>query len=369
MEELYTAFTLSLIGLQRFVIHTNDYANTTEVFSRLILRESCNFGDEDIVEINLQEHASNDELLLQMMSADSQGVYTFKKVIIWRNLENLAVNSQQRRILTLLNEIDQYDTVQSRIDQTISSVIKIGSYSIIKPSTFIIIPIIAVTEERAKFHQNIKGKFWFSQFYYFESLKVSENDQIVLKCPSDEYSNYIAQIRQNTLPKIHVSPEMQRFIYSLIVFTRCHRLCSLAPIQTRLPTRTIDSITLLTKCLVAFNYHDSQTKLYATPEFGKIAYKKIAYWLVDWEHNKLFARDDDSRESTPSFDQEEDNEHEEEYRQRYEISMLTGDWYGSEWKYAKNLINDYHSRQDFSSSVGFTNQIVEDVLKSVKAPL
>lgn len=373
MEELYTAVTITLIGQQRFVIHTNDYANTKDVFHRLILIEACNFSDDEIVVIDLLEYNTKDDLLKKMIYEEYPGHFSFKSIIIWRNLENLSINDEQKRVLSLINEIDQYDTVQSRIDQSKSSTINIGEYSISKPAIFTIIPIVEVAHDRAKFHRNIKDKFWFSQFYYFESLKVSENNNFNTKCPNDKFIDYIADIRQNTLPKIYISPDMQRYIYSLIVFTRCHRLCSLAPMETRLPTRTIDSITLLAKCLVSFNFHEKKVRLFVTPEYGKIAYKKVANWMVDWEQNKLFKREADSRQSTPSFDQEEEDDDDDylelEYRKRYEISLLTGDWYGCEWNYAKDYINSCHSREDYSSSVGFTNRIVEDVLQSVMPPL
>lgn len=162
------------------------------------------------------------------------------------------------------------------------------------------------------------------------------------------------QRARDTIPKIYLSPEIQGYIYSLVVHCRVHRLCSLAPLQTRLLTRAVASINLLAAAMVAWKETDPE-RWFVTTEHCKVAFRKVAYWLVDWEQLEMY--------TDPQTDLEK------EYRKRMDFSILTGDWVGSELAYIDAYLKTYKGKRDVSSLVGFTNRLVDDALRAVQPPM
>lgn len=338
MEHVQSALAISLIAERNFVVQTNRYQLFVDAFSQIL---RLHFGFHDIVEIDLKQAYDSgncEEIVDAMVNEDGK----LHRVVIWKNLELLDTKNLRCKnaLVKILSELEQYDTLASRHNK--ADRFPFGKYSVTKPDLFVVIPVIQIGTRLPKIHQHLKERFWFSQ-----SCFMSEKPhQRLLLLSGDE----ILQARL-LLPSVYAKPTIQEYILSLLVFTRSHRLCSLAPLTTRPTSRTLDSIMELSKALVVWkNRHKTQT-LFVTPEYCKVAYRKIGYWLVDWETNQLF------------------NGKEDEYRKQMEISMLTGDWYGSEWKCVEDYLEKHTSAEDKSLSTGFTNRVVEEVLGSVMPPI
>ncbi|CUM54052.1 unnamed protein product [Debaryomyces tyrocola] len=351
MNSVYSALSLALIGEKRFVLTTNDYENTVFLFQTL-LQESCQFNSEDICEVDVKHELDNnsvDLLIRQMIYWDeNMSGYAFKNVVIWRNMEKLSHEQQKVGLFPLLNQIDEYDTTVARTNP--QSRVQVGSFVIRKPSMFIIVPLIESEHAHPPVYQYVKEKFWFGQNFHYRGP--SDEKEEIDYCA--DYAGLILEIRNVTRPQVYASPEIQRYIYSLVVHARNHRLCSLAPIQSRLSTRTIDAMQQLSECMVAWKKHGSD-RLFVTPDYCKIAMRKIGYWLIDWEHDSIFS-------TLPDCAVDADLD----YRRQLEISMLTGDWYGSDWKYVKKYLETYKTDTNASN---YINKIVEDVLQSVRPPI
>lgn len=351
MNNVYSALSLALIGEKRFVLTTNDYENTVFLF-RTLLQESCQFNSEDICEVDVKHELDNNsvDLLIRQMIywEENTSEYGFKNVIIWRNMEKLSHEQQKVGLFPLLNQIDEYDTTVARANP--QSRVQVGSFVIRKPKMFIIVPLIESEHAHPQVYQYVKEKFWFGQNFHY---KVAGDEKGEIDYCSD-YAGLILEIRNVTRPQVYASSEIQRYIYSLVVHARNHRLCSLAPIQSRLSTRTIDAMQQLSECMVAWKKHGSD-RLFVTPDYCKIAMRKIGYWLIDWEHGNIFSTSSDCAEDADL-----------DYRRQLEISMLTGDWYGSDWKYVKKYLETYKTDTNASN---YMNKIVEDVLQSVRPPI
>lgn len=351
MNNVYTALSLSFIGRRRFALTSNDYENTVLLF-RALLKESCQFDPEGICEVDVKHELDNnsvDLLIRQMIYWDeNMNEYTFRNVVIWKNMEKLSHKQQKVGLFPLLNQIDEYDTAIARKNPL--NRVQVGSYVVRKPQLFTIVPLIESEHAHPEVYQYVKEKFWFGQNFHYEGPTDEKEEPEYC----DNYTGLILEIRNVTRPQVYASPEIQGYIYSLIVHARNHRLCSLAPIHTRLSTRTIDAMRDLAECMVAWKRHDTD-RLFVTPDYCKIAMRKIGYWLIDWEQDTIF---------NTSSDCAIDNDL--EYRRQLEISMLTGDWYGSDWKYVKKYLENYKTDTNASN---YINKIVEDVLQSVRPPI
>lgn len=351
MSEIYTSLSISLIARRNFVIHTRDYnqtlAHTNEVIGPLFEPDQTG-----VIDLLAQvQNEPNQEVAIQniareMLVKQEDGTYRLKTILIWKNLEFVPAEFQRHRLNRLLDEINEFDTVESRLKR--NDFIRVsGLGPIHKPSLFCIVPIVTIGNTRRKFDQYLKQHFWFSQLDFHPPLTTEH----------ESYLETIYKLR-SMMRQVFASPDIQRYVYSLVIFTRTHRLCLLAPIETRVPTGTIDSIETLAKCLVLWQQYLKKLdppRLFVTPEFCKVAYRKIGYWLVDWETNNLF-NDPAPDETTEAL-------------KKLEINVLTGDWYASEYHYVKKYLEKYRSLQDESSSVGFLNLLVEDVLDSVRPPI
>lgn len=97
----------------------------------------------------------------------------------------------------------------------------------------------------------------------------------------------------------------------------------------------------------------SPSSLFVTPTFVKVAFRKVTYFQVDWELDTIFSRSWTGPE---------------EHR-RQEISMLTGDWYGSEWVFVERYIDEHRSRVSEQSPTGYTNSVVEEAISRVRPPI
>ncbi|KAK6466103.1 hypothetical protein DFJ63DRAFT_333482 [Scheffersomyces coipomensis] len=210
----------------------------------------------------------------------------------------------QKILYMLLTKIDLYDTNESRHNP---KPVILKGYTINRPSLFTSITVLDNKLYHMKIDQYLKAKFWFSINYVFE--------------PNHEY-------------------ETKNIVFPL---------CSLAPRQTRLSTRSIDDVLNLSKAMVVWQRHTSDD-LFVTADFVKVAMRKIGYWLVDWEYNTLYTSKELLPDRSANFDAEQVEE--KDYQRRMEISMMTGSWFGSDYDYVKKYLLKSESTKDDSTPTG-----------------
>ncbi|QBM87476.1 hypothetical protein METSCH_B06790 [Metschnikowia aff. pulcherrima] len=339
MENLRTAFSLALAANKHITIHTDDYAECVLALKSIVL---ASFSPDDVVEIDLQECHTYEEIANKMVREKEGNLPELHKVVIWKNLETLELSLRVKsEVLKIFDEIERYDKLSSR-NVSRNEPISLGNAQVILPDLFIIVPVMEAGAGLPKLHRQVKDRFWFCQSHYHTYSQEILATEISLK-------DVLAA--RKLISTVYTNPEIQEYVCLLMVFTRSHRLCSLAPLTTRPTLRAAENILLLAKTLVAWANVGNTQKLFLTPDFVKILYRKIGFWLVDWETNQVFERKGSS------------------HRKRTEISLLTGDWYGSEWACVEKYLEEFRAEPDPNSTTGYTNRIVEDVLKSVLPPL
>lgn len=349
MENARAALSLSFIAQQNVVFLTN---NRVSFISHLqnLLREQ--YGVEDVVEIDLQQIHGDfyRELTDQMVKSEMGKQPQLHEVVLWKNLETVEMDFERKNsIVRIFNELEHFNTLRSR-DRNSDDPFQFGNYLVKKPEFFLVILVVKLGRHLPKIHPQIKDRFWFAQYCHLHnSHRHAQHHK-----PQDGTLNGRKEVLngRQALPTVFVNAQVQEYVCSLLVFTRSHRLCSIAPSTTRLTFRALEGVMRLAKSLVVLR-SGTGSSLFVTPEYIKVAYRKIGYWLVDWETNALFS----------------DTSPENEYRKKMELTILTGDWYGSEWDTAKDYMEKFESTEDKSSTTGFTNMVVEDVLKSVRPPL
>lgn len=343
MENVKTALSLCFIAQRNLVLMTN---NTDSCVSQLREILTNQYSINSMAEIDLLR--CKDDLYRQvtdqMVISEEGSIPRLQEVVIWRHLESMKLDfTSKSSIVRIFNELEHYNTLHSR-DRKAGEPFRFGNYMVCKPELFVVVVVMKTAHKLPELHRQIKERFWFAQ--YCDLLKHSQDNG-----EAKDLRSAVMEGR-NTLARVFARPQLEEYICSLLVFTRCHRLCSLAPMSTRPTFRALDGIMQLAKALVVLQAAlDAQ--LYVTPEYVKVAFRKIGYWLVDWETNVLFR----------------DTSVESEYRKRMELTILTGDWYGSEWPSAEEYMAEFASCSDKSSTTGFSNVIVEDVLESVRPPI
>lgn len=336
MENLGLALQLALIAQRDFAIQTNEYLVCVDTLRQIAAER---FGIDSIVEVDLQDLDVDFERITESMVKEDGVLHN---IIIWKNLENLQLDlGKKRNLLRVLDQLSRYGKVSSRgLDE---QPLQFGGQMVQKPPLCVVIPVIQNGEHMPRINPQIKSRFFFSQLYL-----PTENDTIKLFTSQQ----LILEMRE-LMKTVYVKATVQEYVFSLFVFTRSHRLCSLAPLTSRPPLSGREDVLLLARALVAVQHFGHDEALYMTPEHVKVAYRKVAQWLVDWETNPIF-----------NGTAEEDS-----YRKKMEVSMLTGDWFGSEWRYVDNYLTKNASTKDENSTTGFTNPLIEDVLMSVQPPI
>lgn len=403
MDALNTALGLAVAAERHFCVLSSDPSAMEDGISALL--GTFGINSDAIVSVNVAQK----DLITPMMAGK-----TLKSAVIWRGVENLTPEQQRDRLLPLLLQLDNYDRNCSKRDVSREVIlgrdhsyrIDFEAVKVEKPAVFCIIAVMGISEKRTKMHRAVKERFWFSQhvaelgsFRRYNVAKMPENTNSAEVTSTSgplisgtgtgdeetpESTENAPELSENSpgsptetsempdtlkitrnmpmafqrarsaLPKVYLSPEIQGYIYSLVVHCRVHRLCSLAPMHTRLLTRAVASINLLAATMVAWTETDPE-RWFVTTEHCKVAFRKVAYWLVDWEQEELYT--------------ESQVDLEKEYRKRMDFGMLTGDWVGSETPYIDRYLQSYKGKKDFSSLVGFTNQLVDDVLRAVCPPM
>lgn len=343
MENVATAVELALIAERYIVLQTSSYEVCFGRFKEML---SKTFGIEDVVEVDLEAEDYDFSSITRQMASENQ----LHSVVVWRNLEKLGrAVAKKNNILRVLDQLARHGTLRSR--EQLDEPLEFGEYTVRKPEKFMIVPIIENGASMPNINPHIKSRFWFSQLY----LPQEKEPPFAETFSAED----LLQARM-LLKQVFVKALITEYVCSLLVFTRLHRLCSLAPLTTRPSLEALDGIVDLAKALVVVKSQnkrkiernpDKPECLYVIPEHVKIAYRKIGYWLVNWETNKTFLSGHNTAQK------------------KTELSILTGDWYGSEWPYVKDYLHKHTSQQDVRSTTGFSNPIVEDVLSQVRPPL
>lgn len=338
MNNLQTSLSLALIAKRNITCVTNDYEQCVHLIVSFLrcYDESLSYTELDI----LREYQ---DLASKMTSHSNSNASTLHNIVIWKNLEGLQMDLVAKSgLLEAFDQLSRYNTVKaSRMPP--DSPIDFQGIKVIKPNVFVIIPVMILGLTVPRIDSLIKERFWFCQSVFFDAElqpKVLEWDWDLEEC-------------QNLLPKVFFDPEVREYASSLMVFTRSHRLTSLAPLTSRPTFNATVAIVELAKALVVWNNRYNHDRLFVTPDYVKVAYKKVCYWLVNWETNETFAKE--SKES--------------DHGRRMQISILTGDWYGSEWQRVKSFLKEFESTKDPKTTTGFRNKIVDDVLESVLPPI
>lgn len=340
MNVLTTALELAFVSSSRFAIVTGSLLPYLE---NAVVAHGLKANEVDLVE-------KRDQL-------NTLGYYlNTTNVLILRNVQKLTTN-EQRQIYEWLDVLDNKfrqekrrrsnDKLHRRAEDTTEKEETLENDPSEYPFTVIL--VVHIGNSKPKVYQNLKEKFLFSINCHKEFHSLQEIEQIQLHQYDDGISKLI-----DALEKVFVHPDIKKFIYSLVVQLRNHRLTSLSPKTSRLPTFVLDYALLLTIALVVWKSREVilsksgvTRRLFATPDFAKLAFRKVAYWLIDWEMD--FDGDD--------------------ILKSLEINMLTGDWYGSDYKYVKEYIRDCRGVRDDSSPTGYTNRIVEDTIAKVAPPM
>ncbi|KAI5956852.1 hypothetical protein KGF54_000470 [Candida jiufengensis] len=403
MENVYTALSLSLITKNRFVISCEESTKAINQFINYIL-QPINFNQSQYVIIDLLQNKTDDEILDQMSYVVDDKLW-FKNIIIWQNLQHLE-NKEYKRLYKLILQIDNYNMNSSKLLNNLPSSFTIDKkiIEIYKPKLFTIIPFLEYDLYRNKIYPFLKEQFWYSINFPIISDSTSNQLSDVKFMPNTQDTLLVLRSKMD---KVFMSPEIKGYIYSLIVFIRCHRIGSLAPKQVRVPTITLEYVYDFCKALVlwkkkllideqppsqlhsiekteekieekisslsdsgtsetataATDFYINTDELFITPEYVKLAIRKICYWLVDWEYNTKFANTDDFKYTN--------NEEQQQIlaTKKLEISMLTGDWYGSDYNHVNEYLKGYKHEKDYDSPTGFTNKIIEECINSVRPPL
>lgn len=331
MKNLLFTLSLGLLNNENFVI--NSQGNILPTLEKIINDYDFSYKILDLSQVE------NTGEFIDEITYDKNGLHIYE-IVVLKNLDRIG-DSFQRDLVRLFNGLKEYDSNLSRLEP--KDHVVINGKKIFKSEYRCFIGINTISETPVKLYKNLKECFWFSQF----EQEKAEDWKVI-----DNYRETLSLVRQN-IDNVYMSPEILSYITSLIIHTRNHRLNTINQIQTRLHTNTIEKIIKLSKSIVAWKNPNTKD-LYLTPQICQLAFRKIGYWLVDWENSQIFnsIQDKDS-----------------EKRRQLIINMLAGEWYGSEWKYVKQYMKDHESKFDENSNTGFTNSIIEDVIINVRPPI
>lgn len=373
MDNIYTSLSLSLIAEKRFALNCRNGKATIDSINEYILEPlSLKFLDIDLSEVF---ETSDGEIHID-------DLITKEPIIIfWRNADKIT-KEQQMTLVKFLNEFDEYDTNESRLKKANPQAAPPGivienastNSSTTTPATSdspykYPLTIILVIEDNLNVVQQLRYKFWFCQYYSRHSL---------LRTPTDLIrKHYLSRLRKVQQKTVFVAPDIQRYIYSLIVHTRNHRLCLISPMETRLPTMTIQSVQVLAETYVRWltvtHGTEDTSLLFVTPDVCKIVMRKVGYWLINWQKNlerkTLTRNEEDDEEYSVDNDRiqrlnEVEGTKQTERVDMLKIALLGGDWYGTDWKFIQNYIQrcEGKGKEEY-------NVIVEDALHKVQPPV
>lgn len=338
MNNLQTSIALSVIAKRNVAYVTDNYEQCVSLITRLL----HSYDDQlSWTEIDIQKDYSLAPS--KLIKQESETVAKLHNIIIWKNFENFPDDRVARNsVLHVFDQLQQFNTNKSKKGQLNAPVDFMG-HTVIIPDVFLFVPIMVLGSTVPKINYQLKERFWFCQSVFVDDESY---------CVVPEWDWDLEECR-NQLTSIYVDPEVREYTSSLMVFTRSHRLTSLAPLTSRPTLKATTGIIDLCKALTVWNYRHERDRAFVTPDYVKVAYRKVCYWLVDWETNLTFTESGS------------DND----FKRKMQISVLTGDWYGSEWHCVKTFLKQYASTIDEQTTTGFRNKLVDDVLESVLPPL
>ena len=390
MNNLFTAFSVAVISQLRFALFTDSVESAVESLTAQII----NFYKLSHVVVDMKEEPKEEKLVEMITQRPQNGGEhpELVNIVVFKNLETTSA-SYQRKIIHFINALDSYNTNSLRL---LPQPIQFAQLKASRPQIFMIIPVIKRREDGTppQLVPHLRHKFAFSQFYNALDL-----DLLAVAVVPDLLALRLL------VDQVFVSAEIRGYIYSLLVHIRTHRLCSLNSMGARPPTGTLEWVRKVTAAMSVRNEHEREKKnsesgeqtekkendeedkktenedrekeelngfveqvsdtislsegggeendLFLTPTFVQVAIRKVTYFQVDWELDTIFSRHWNGPEK---------------HRQQ-EISMLTGDWYGSEWVYAKRYIDEHRSQPSDHTPTGITNDIVEDAIARVRPPI
>lgn len=335
MDNVQTALALGFLAERNVAVNTDSF---DEFRLRLDPVIENNFG---VSAVDFDFLTSTDFYNDLVLRATVNG--KLANILVLKNLEKIHLTMFQRLgVLKFLNEVERFGTIASnKSDQRCVRFSNGAEYEV--PELCMILLVCEVGDSVPFIHQHVKERFWFCQLYS-TSMDPEYN--------ADSLQQKILELRSR-LPEVYMGPTVKEFISTLLTFTRSHRLCSLSPLYTRPSFRALEGIHDLACALAIWKARDEPSSVFVKPELVKIAYRKVGYWLVNWETNKYFEKGSNGQDEV----------------RRTEISILTGDWYGSAWSKVVSYLGEHESEKDWSSATGFTNSIVEEVLLEVAPPL
>lgn len=343
MNNLVVAASLALLCNQQFVLHSNNGDEAVACLKHIMAKRSV----QNVAEIDVQSISY--EQLVQATSY-TEGQHQFNQVTILRNMNKASVEVQ-RVLLRFLDELAEYDTNRSQMGN--NQYVVMDGKRIIKPKFMTLVAVIEVNENEVNdvILKSLKEKFLFSHFYLAQGQKLDDT-------AVDGYMETLRGVSE-AIPKVFQSHEINGYIYSLVVHIRNHRLATLSQLQTRLKSDVMDKVSLLSKAIVAWQFQTQPDRLFVTPEKCKVAMRKIGYWLVAWQDKGgLF-----------DFNKQQSDEVATETTRKTIINMLGGEWYGSEYEYAKQYLIEHQAFYDTLSNTGFSNKLIEDSIKAVRPPI
>ncbi|CAK9440147.1 uncharacterized protein LODBEIA_P42470 [Lodderomyces beijingensis] len=406
MDNVYTALSISLIAKRRLVVSCEDSCKAIPHFTAAVLK-NCGLEPEEYTVVDLLQHQTLEAIVDKSTSVAKDGKRYFKQMIVWQNLQRSS-QELQKQLYQMILQIDHYEMNKAKYMDNPPASVHMGKsvVQIYKPEIFAIVPFLEYRLfDEAKLYIFLKEKFWQSvNFPNFDDASIPVSVSAGSTLGPDRYKPTILELRAK-MASVFISPDIKGYIYSLIVFIRCHRMASLAPKQVRVPTMTMDYVKDFCRAWILWKTHllqkptetelasavdrsktsapakkatltefttktEQEEDLFVTPEYVKLAVHKICYWLVDWQYNKKFAATDDPDLDAKGKSEKEIKEEEKSIaNKKLEISMLTGDWYGSEYLFVNEYLKTQKMEKDYSSPTGFTNKIVDDCIRSVRPPL
>ncbi|KAG7194285.1 uncharacterized protein KQ657_005013 [Scheffersomyces spartinae] len=375
MENIDTALQISLIAQKRLVVQCPDESRLVSLISDMILKPS----NLQYHVVELTDEPSIDDLVLPFSEAN---------VVIWKGIQQTS-KEYQKKLYLFFMQLDQFDLLTKRES---GEPITINDTKVTLPEPFtIIITMMHKYYKTNKLYPLLKEKFWFL-INYVES---EDSSSPFHRSSYRPHLNVPYKSLRSESDKIYIAPVIQQYMYSLVVFSRTHRLCSLSPKTTRLPTTSIENLHLLARTVVAFNNYlitqdlPNATNLplnYVSGDIAKVVFRQLASWLIDWEYNTVYSTLKPERGGRAKKYHEETNDYNsfsespevssialssnaQRDFMKLEIATLTGNWYGSEWRFVRSYLVGAQSKLEKDSPTGYTNMIVDETLMAVRPPL
>ncbi|KAH3674302.1 hypothetical protein WICPIJ_009581 [Wickerhamomyces pijperi] len=243
-ENLYISLTLTLISSRHVIITTDDI---TKTLNETIMIIDTIWGIPASVICFDSEYQYTEAEIHQFFITGNDKL---SPVYILIGLEKLSV-ILQKVVLQIIKRKYLKNDIEGQV---------YGSHE----ELFSFITICGADEEGFdKFYWYLRSEFWFKQHHTIqdqEQLQLPTSKEPILP---DKWSS-LYKLRPQ-IPQITILPELQRYIYDLIVHVRNHRVT-----HGGLPTRSIADLIYLTQALTLIFKKVS----FVVPNMVKLAFRK-----------------------------------------------------------------------------------------------